>query len=242
MAHVDRGDQVPDVRRVEGAAEDAQALASPEAPRPRPAWTRATPPSPGDVRPASPGAGRGSSDRSSGRAASAACSARGDGPKARSRAPAARHHRVQQRAAAGDVLVVEATTSWSASRQTCLRPGWVTLPAASFILGPGGVLHQLVDGAERGASALVPSWVPTPKASIGAPGQQGGTWCSSRSPGRQDLHVRQAGPVEDERTSIDRAAEVARVEADAGDGDTLARQLARHSAARRAPRRCRRCR
>ena len=116
------------------------------------------------------------------------------------------------------------------SRHTCLRPGRVTLPAASFIFGPSASSTSLYTTPRVGASALVPSWVPTPKASIGrARGQQRGDAVLVEVAGRQDL--RRPGSPASSRTARDRTAsvgQVARVEAHAGDRDALARQLVGH--------------
>ena len=136
------------------------------------------------------------------------------------------------------------STSWSAVRWICFRPGSVAFPSDSFSFGPRSSATSLYTTPSDGASSLVPMRVPTPKPSMGAPSAMSAAMtCSSRSP---DARIRTSGSPPSSR--IDRTlrgerGEIARVEADPLDPDALvavARWRPRPRDAR--PARCPTCR
>ncbi len=140
-----------------------------------------------------------------------------------------------------------ASRSWSASppasnRCTCFRPGKLTLSSDSFIFGPVASATSLYTAPRLGASALVPSWVPTPNESIGAPAAtRAAIRCSSRSPTRRSGSP--AGPRGPGRPAPHgRTVEIARVEPHGRDPDPLAVELVGHPRRPPAPSSCRRCR
>ena len=126
------------------------------APTSRSAWTRAaSAPRPGDV-----ATGHGGSARR-GRATGAAGSQASDAV-ARARTSARSSVTVRRPPAmtwvsSGRPPATSSswsdTTPWSASRHTCLRPGWVTFPEASFILGPSASSTSLYTARGRGVGA-----------------------------------------------------------------------------------------